>query len=269
MSFSCRFLGKPANPCSRKVSHQSRTAFPHLHQICVIDPRTCSRILSPLVQGSRSSSASPFGVLGNAVAVATENQAGNFPNKGRLRGLRFGSPVRCRFCTVQVGFLPSKGYNTRYSGTPLTRTTRGSTVRIPRLFLRGTSPPEPWQSTWSWDARFARSRTDLGSSGCNRNGARGDAVPRGRNEVRFAHPCSKSQTPAVLPLGIGSVPSRNVVRLGSQCGDPERTQDCAALRGSFSPQRSLCPKRRRRAPQGECRHSTGWPCSGAMPDRLG
>src|SRR6185369_6360517 len=48
------------------------------------------------------------------------------------------SPVRCFVRTAPVGFLPFREYNTRYSGTPLTRTTNGRTFRIPRLF-RGVS----------------------------------------------------------------------------------------------------------------------------------
>ncbi len=91
----------------------------------------------------RQSFFSTFRSARYAVAVAPGNQAGTSRNSLQTgcAACVFGNSVRRFVRAVQVGFLPSGEYNTRYSGTPLTRTTRGSTVRIPRMFCVGPRSP--------------------------------------------------------------------------------------------------------------------------------
>ncbi len=97
--------------------------------------------LLPLTLASASSFPavlrSPFRSARYAVAAAPENQAGTSRNTLLVPVARpkFPEGPFGAFGAIPVGFLPPRAYNTRYCGTPLTRTTRGSTVRIPRLFL--------------------------------------------------------------------------------------------------------------------------------------
>lgn len=115
------------------TSHrQLSTAFPHLHQKYVIDSSLDTLYSRSCIFSSLSDFAAPQ-LCRNC---QPENQVSGESRKPRTQpeSELYRRPVRSRKGSDTVECAASREYNTRYCGTPLTRTTNGRTFRIPRLF---------------------------------------------------------------------------------------------------------------------------------------